>query len=115
MKTSTIAIICVGIMLVSGLSLYLGFPLLTQPKPEIDRSQKITDEISGSYSIVKYDWLVWSKTFQDSGGILTKMNTWEQFKESYRQSINPITIELDETHRIVWFKGSMNQAVYYEY
>jgi len=59
--------------------------------------------------------VMWSRTFRDSGGILTKMDTWEQFKESYRQSIGGLPIMLDEDNRVVWFKGSLSQAVYYEY
>ncbi len=107
--------IIVIILTVAGLFLYTRFSFLAEPQPEINMQQKIRDEISGSYSILAYDWNVWSKTFRDSGGILTKMDTWEQFKESYRQSIKPITIELDETNHVVWFKGAINHAIYYEY
>ena len=71
--------------------------------------------IPGSYSIVNYDWSVWSRTFKDSGGILTKVNSWEEFKESIKQSVPLLAIELDEGNRVVWFKGAINHAVYYQY
>jgi len=97
-----------------------GFPFSlnlfsSHPQPEIDMYKRIQEEIPNGYSILTYDWTVWSKTFKDSGGILTKMDTWEQFKESYRQSIGGLPIMLDQENHVVWFKGSANQAVYYEY
>lgn len=109
-----LAVILIVSVCIVGLFLYSRLPL-AENQPEINMQEKINTEISGSYSIVNYDWAVWSKTFKDSGGTLTRMGTWEQFKESYRQSIHPITIELDEDNRVVWFKGAMNHAVYCEY
>jgi hypothetical protein len=81
----------------------------------VNMSKLLQDEMPGSYSISNTDWLVWSKTFRDSGGILTKMDTWTQFKEAYRQSIPPIVVMLDEGNHVVWFKSAMNQAIYYQY
>jgi hypothetical protein len=114
-KMLLLIVFIIAITVIVGLILYFQSPSLFQPKPEIDMAQKIRDEISNDVSILNYDWIVWSKTFRDSGGVLTKMDTWEQFKESYRQSIKPFTIMLDEANRVVWFKGSLVQAVYYEY
>ena len=101
------------ILVIAGLFLYTIFAFLA--RPEINMQQKIKDELSCTPSIVPDDWNVWSRTFRDSGGTLTKMDSWEQFKESYRQSVKPITIGLDDGHCVIWFKTATNQATYCEY
>jgi len=111
-KRFVYGLIAVGVLVVIGYFVYINFPLSS--KPEIDMYQKIREEISNGYSVLQYDWMVWSRTFGDSGGILTKMDNWEQFKESYNQSFGG-PIMLDEQNRVVWFKGSAIQAVYYAY
>ena len=93
--------------------LYTRPTFLTQPQPEVKMREKLSNELP-DLTVTNADWTVWSKILTDSGGVLTRMNTWEQFKESCRQAIYP-TIQLDETNRVVWFKGSFTQAVYYEY
>ena len=101
------------ILVVASLFLYTIFAFLA--KPEINMQQKIKDELSCTPSIFTDDWNVWSRTFRDSGGNLTKIDSWEQFKENYRQCIKPTTIGIDDGHCVVWFKNSSNQATYYEY
>ena len=115
MGKGLLVVVILIILTIAGLFLYTRFAFLAEPEPEINMQQKIKDEVSCTPSIVTYDWNVWSRTFRDSGGILTKMDTWEQFKESYRQSIKPITIKIDEGHCVVWFRGAINHAIYYEY
>jgi hypothetical protein len=92
-----------------------NLPSLSVNKPEINMNQKLQDELPGSYGITNYDWSVWSRTFKDSGGILTRANSWEDFKESFRQFPAVISIELDQNNHVVWFKGAINHAIYYQY
>jgi len=103
------------------LSLYYKFPQSTQLEPDINMYQKIIDEIPsnypGDYSIVEYDWVVSSRIFRDAGGTFSKMDTWEQFKESYRQTrLFGKFIYLDKQNRVVWFVPSGSTLlIYYEY
>lgn len=110
-----IAVALIGLLAInSGLiSIQLNNPLSN--KPQVDMRQLLKNEVAGTYSISDTDWSVWSKIFKDSGGILTRMDTWEQFKAAYKQSVSRIVIMLDVDDRVVWFKGAMNQAVYYQY
>jgi hypothetical protein len=113
-KGLILTVIVIVILSVSALAYTGYFSSFLEPKPAVDMNQKIQDELSTN-SISNTDWTVWSRTFRDSGGILTKMDNWEQFKESYKQSPWVIVIMLDQNARVVWFKGAMNQATYYEY
>jgi len=113
---SFLTVLLIGFALFSGL-IKLNLSLLSsQPKPEINMRQKILDELPDGYSIQESDWVVWSRTFRDSGGIFTKMDTWEQFKESYRQNrLLVLFIGLDQQNRVVWIRPAWNQVIYYEY
>lgn len=117
-KNIIYSIILIVIIIAIGLFVYANLPLLTNPQvtePQVNMRQKIKDELAFEGSILEYDWVVWSKTAKDSGMVFTKMDTWEQFKESYRQSIGSFVIMLDQQNRVVWFKAYINHVIYYEY
>ena len=107
-------IVIACILIAVGLFVYFNYPFFPS-KPEIDMRQKIEEELPNGYSIYEYDWIVWSKTARDSGLVLTKMDTWEQFEESYKQTPYVFVMMLDEKNRVVWFKPYVNHAIYYEY
>jgi hypothetical protein len=113
-KGLILAVIVIVILSISILAYTGALSSFFEPKPAVDMNKKLLDELSAD-SISNTDWAVWSQIFKDSGGILTKMNTWEQFKESYKQFSSMYPFQLDQNARVVWFKCAMNQAIYYEY
>jgi len=115
LRNKTIAA-CVAIAAVVAVIILSIFLLFAPPsRPEVNMREKLNEELSNGYSIREQDWLVWSKIARDSGMILTRMDSWEQFKESYRQMPYTLVIMLDQKSRVVWFKAYVNQAVYYQY
>ncbi|MDT8781514.1 MAG: hypothetical protein IAX22_02550 [Candidatus Bathyarchaeota archaeon] len=87
---------------------------LTNPSEDtqiVDIKQKIMDELGEVTT--SSSWSAWSKTFTNSGGIITKMDSWEDFKSMY--NFAKTSILLDESNHVIWFKGSLTQAVYYKY
>lgn len=97
---------------------YVNSPFFNNPdvaNPQVNMQQKIRDELGFDGSILEYDWVVWSKTAEDSGMIFTKMETWKQFKESYIQNPYVFVMMLDNQTRVVWIKPYINHVIYYEY
>ena len=120
-KAVVYGIVLVSIVIAIGLFIYFNYPFSlskseTNPsEPEINMRQKMNDELSNGFSILEYDWVVWSKIARDSGMIFTRMDTWEQFKEGKTQSLSTLVIMLDQQSRVVWFKAYANHVIFYEY
>lgn len=117
-KNIVYGIIFIVIIIVIGLLAYVNSPFFNNPdvaNPQVNMQQKIRDELGFDGSILEYDWVVWSKTAEDSGMIFTKMETWKQFKESYIQNPYVFVMMLDNQTRVVWIKPYINHVIYYEY
>ncbi|MCK4478388.1 hypothetical protein KAU88_07670 [Candidatus Bathyarchaeota archaeon] len=113
MKAKKAYILLIALIVIVALLVFFKF--YSPSRASVDMRQQIKNELSNGYSIREYDWGVWSKTARDSGLILTKMDSWEQFKESWKQNPYGIVIMLDEQNHVVWFKPYYNQAIYYQY
>jgi len=114
LRNKTIAA-CAAVVVVAVVVLSILLLLAPPSRPEVNMREKLNEESPNGYSIREQDWLVWSKIARDSGMILTRMDSWEQFKESCRQFPYTLVMMLDQENRVVWFKAYANQAVYYEY
>jgi hypothetical protein len=109
-KIAFIAIFIVAVVIV--VVLYANSLTSTQPTPTVNMRQKLAQELP-EVNVLTADWKSWSKIFQEGGGAVSNVDSWDAFK-NYCESYT-FTVMIDEDARVVWFKGSFTQAVYYKY
>jgi uncharacterized protein YycO len=109
-KTAFIAIFIVAVVLV--VVLYANSLTSAQPTQTGDMRQNLTQELP-EVSVLTADWESWSKIFQEGGGVVSRVDSWDVFK-NYCESYT-FTVMIDEDACVVWFKGSFTQAIYYKY
>jgi hypothetical protein len=109
-KIVLIAIFIVVVVLV--FILYSNLSTITQPTQTINMRQKLAEELP-EVSVSTADWESWTKIFQDGGGVVTRVDGWDAFKD-YCENYT-FAVMIDENARVVWFKGSFTQAIYYKY
>lgn len=94
--------------------------LTLNPKNKFDIHGKIAILNSGrssweKYSVKEYDWRVWKKQWEASGGGLVKMDNWDDFKESLNQNPQVWLLMLDEGNKAIWYRPSSAIVVYLHY
>ena len=114
----------VGLILIIAVSMLTIFVLRYQPSTTEETSFDIREEIAklqserpswNQYSILEYDWKVWKKQWEASGGTLIKMDSWDEFKESLRQNSFVDLLMLDEENGVIWYKPTITAVVYLHY
>jgi hypothetical protein len=109
-KIAFIAIFIVAVVLVAVL--YTSLSASTQPAQTINMRQKLAQELP-EVDVSTADWESWRGIFEDGGGVVSRVDSWDAFKD-YCESYT-FTVMIDEDAHVVWFKGSFTQAIYYKY
>lgn len=113
-----LVVIIVSVFLVS---IFILYPITNQTQePEFDIHEEIATLNSErkswmQYTLQEYDWKVWKKQWEASGGTLIRMDSWDDFKESLRQNSFIWLLMLDEENKVIWYKPTLTAAIYYRY
>jgi len=116
-KITIVGLILIGIL---ALSMFTIFILRYQPTTEetfdiLEEIAKLRTNYGEKYSVEEYDWKVWSKQFEASGGTLVEMENWDEFKESLRQNLYVDFLMLDEENKVIWYRPASAIVVYLHY